>query len=351
MFAMFFLFSFLICLIRLNFNYGPLLIYRLIVTPNWILTIIFFIGFYFISNFVIEFSDNLIFNIGDKDNINIGENATVNINDSKLNVSVNHMNRVAAAISAAGGASAGIQMAKYVAGPPAIKVAAGVATATLVQATTYTMSYFLDSNSSNNNLNRLTSVFAYLNNSDNNNNIDNLNNILNTYPLGILPQANIILIVALVFIYIIINIYIGKFIIKLNYSKYLPNNKLGKTLDFMLTRYIKLWSKSSNYLLGFCYFMLSFAIIELKFIFYMILNYYNTNNTNHILENYPLNLLFGINDFLIYSIGFLFVILILYVSKYLNLWNKSGNYLLGFCYIILLLCIIVCKINLHIILS
>jgi hypothetical protein len=87
--------------------------------------------------------------MGDKDNtnLNIGNNATVNVSadNGKVSVSVDHMNRVAAAISATGGATAGIQVAKYVAGPPAVKLVAGVATAGAVQLTTTFMSKVLDS--------------------------------------------------------------------------------------------------------------------------------------------------------------------------------------------------------------
>ncbi len=271
LFAIFFLFSFLVCLIRLNLNYGPLFIYRLIVTPNWVLSIIFFIFFYvvfyLIANFTVEYTDNLILYTLDKDttNVNIGENATVNVttNGGQITLPVNHMNRVAASISATGGAAAGIQVAKYIGGPPAVKLAAGVATAGVVQLTTTFMAKVLDNNN-NNNVNKLV---ANLTNSPNN------TDILNNYPLNLLFEINGLLICALVFLYIIINIYISKYIINKNFINYIPqDNKIGKFLAFWLNKYLNLWSKSSNYLLGFCYLMLLFSIVICKIGLYIILS-------------------------------------------------------------------------------
>ncbi len=162
----------------------------------------------------------------DSSNVNIGENATVNVsaNDSKVSVSVNHMSRVAAAISATGGATAGIQIAKYVSGPPTVKIGAGIATAVAVQTTTVIMSKILDSNSSNNSTTKLVG-----------NLIDSSTggNILNDYPLNLLTDMNTLIICALVFLYIILNIYICKYIIKKDIVNYISqNNKIGKFMVF-----------------------------------------------------------------------------------------------------------------------
>jgi hypothetical protein len=156
----------------------------------------------------------------------------VNINDGKLSLSVD--NRVAAALSAGAGASAGIQVAKYVAGPPAVKIAAGVATAAAVQATTAIMSKVLDSNNSNNTT-KLVANLIYSSTGG---------NVLNNYPLNLLTDMNTLLICALVFLYIILNIYISKYIISQDIVKYIPasiqNNKIGKFLVFGLNKYLNL---------------------------------------------------------------------------------------------------------------
>lgn len=267
LFAFFLLSTFFICLIKLHLDLGPGIIIRLMVTPPLVLNAIFLVIFTFIFYFIWDSLDyeHIFSYMTDKDNtnINLGQNATINVNDGRVNLQVNHMNRVAAAVSATGGATAGIQVAKYVAGPPAVKVAAGVATAVGVQATTAIMSKVL--NQSNNGSSKLVANLIASSNGG---------NILNDYPLNLLSDVNTLLICALVFLYIIINIYISKYIINKNWVKYIPQNRqIGKIFVFWLNKYLDLWSKSSNYLLGFCYFMLFFFIGVCKFALYIILSY------------------------------------------------------------------------------
>lgn len=170
------------------------------------------------------FSEEFILNMVDKNtNVNIGENATVNVNDGQVSIKVGHMNKVAAAISATGGATAGVQVAKYVAGPPAVKVAAGVATAVGVQATTAIMNKVLNSGNSNGGSKLVANLIAS----------SNGGNILNDYPFNLLVDVNTLLICAMVFLYIILNIYISKYIIIKDFVKYIPqNNKIGKVFAF-----------------------------------------------------------------------------------------------------------------------
>lgn len=362
-FALFFLLTFSICFIRLHGNLGPLFIYRFMVTPIWALNIIFFISFITIFYFICDSSnsDNLVFLMIDKEsnNINVGENATVNLNDGKVSLSVNHMGKVAAAISATGGATAGIQVAKYVAGPPAVKIAAGVATAGLVQVTTAVMNTVLNSEGKNGPTKLVANLVGE-----------------NEYPLNLLVHMNTSVICGLIFLYIILNIYISKYIINKDIVKYLPvslqNYKIVKFFVLWLDKYLNLWSKNSNYFLGFCYFMLSYSIILCKFILYIILL-----NKSVTFNYYPLDLLFYINGLIVCAITFLCIILNIYTSKYiinkdfikyipqnskigkffalwlnkyLNLWSKNSNYLLGFCYFMLFFCITVCKLGLYLIL-
>ena len=107
--------------------------------------------------------------------------------------------------------------------------------------------------------------------SDNNNIVNNLND----YPLNLLFDINILLYGALLFLYIILNIYISKYILSLNYNKFIPNNNFGKILSFLLNRYLKIWSKVGNFLLIFSYIMLFIAIFVSKIALYIIINYYN----------------------------------------------------------------------------
>lgn len=235
-FITFILFSFIACTLRLHFYFGPSFIDRLLVTDPRFVFILFLFGsliFIYIFSalcvlFGLDFSVlpcyDLISNLADKDtiNVNVGESATVNLNDGNVSVKVDHMSKVAAAVSAGAGASAGISVAKYVAGPPAVKIGAGVATAVAVQATTAIMSKVLDSNNSNN----TTKLIANLIPSSTG------GNVLNDYPLNLLTDMNSLLICTLVFLYIILNIYISKYIISKDIVKYIPtslqNNKIGK---------------------------------------------------------------------------------------------------------------------------
>jgi hypothetical protein len=233
------LFVFIVCTLRLNFYFGPSFIDRLLVTDSRILFILFFtvslIFIYIFSSLAIYFSldlsvlstEDISCGLADKNNteVKIGENTTVNINAANISVSVD--TRVAAAISAGGGATAGIQVAKYVAGPPAVKIAAGVATAGVVQATTAIMSKVLSSNSNNTGGSKLVAnLIPSSTGSD----------ILNDYPLNLLTDMNSLLICALVFLYIILNIYITKYIISKDLVKYIPaciqNYKVGKLVIF-----------------------------------------------------------------------------------------------------------------------
>lgn len=282
LFAFFFLFGFFVCFARLHFNFGHSFIDRILVTDYRILYILFSIFsflFIYIFSIILCFGfdisvlsvDDVSSWLADKNNteVKIGENATVNVNAGKLSVSVD--TKVAAAISAGAGASAGIQVAKYVAGPPAVKIGAGVVTAIGVQAITTAMSVILGSNNSNNG-----GASKLVDNLILSSNASSVSSALNDYPLNLLLQVNTLLICALAFLYIILNIYLSKYIINKDFVKYIPaslqNHKIGKFLVFWLNKYLNLWSKSSNYLLGYCYLMLFIFIGFCKFVLYIILS-------------------------------------------------------------------------------
>jgi len=225
--------------LAVDLKYGTFFIFRFLNTPLFIVNIMFFILFmliFQILDFNISVNEEVILNIDNNNNIpevNVGENATVNVNNPRFSASFNSMDRVAAAISATGGASAGLGVAKYIGGTSVQKAAAGIGTMVGIQATTYIMSYFLNSGlSNNNNVNKLIDLMVISNN--------NTNSVLNNYPLGALSQVNTLLALSILFLYLIGSIYVGRYVVKINYTKYFPNNKIGKVLDFLLSRYIKL---------------------------------------------------------------------------------------------------------------
>lgn len=280
-FISFFLLTFIACTLRLHFYFGGdklSFIDRLLVTDSRILFILFFtisLAFiYTFSSLAIYFgldlsvlpSDDISWLDDNKPDVKIGENANVNINGGNINVSFDR--RMAAAVSAGAGAGAGIQVAKYVAGPPAVKIAAGVTTAVGVQAITTVMNKVLASNNQNS-----TKLVANLELAPQS---SSGGNVLDDYPLNLLYEVNTLLICAMVFLYIILNIYISKYIISKDLVKYIPtsiqNNKIGKFFILWLNKYLNLWSKSSNYLLGYCYIVLFIFLGVCKFALYLILS-------------------------------------------------------------------------------
>jgi hypothetical protein len=290
-----FLFSFIACTLRLHFNFGGdklSFIDRLLVTDPIIISFLFlFCSLIFIYIFsalcyvfsldisVLHSGDELISWLADKDNtnVNIGENATVNVttNGGQVTIPVNHLNKTAAAISMGAGVSAGIQAAKYVGGSPVTKLAAAGLAVGAVQLGTVGMSKVLGSTDTKDSSSKLVANFDVVGSSDGG---GGGSSVLNDYPLNLLVEVNGLLICALAFLYIILNIYISKYIIsaKPDFVKYIPaslqNHKIGKFLGFLLNKYLNLWSKNSNYFLGFCYFMLLFCIAMCKFFLFVILS-------------------------------------------------------------------------------
>lgn len=174
--------------------------------------------------------DSIIFNTLDK-GANI-DNTTVNINDPNLNlsVSVNSFNNIAAAISSAGGVTAGLKVAQYIGGPPSTKILAGLGTMAVVQGTTAIMSKVLSNQSCSQDFVKKSLTASASNNTGS----------LNDYPLNLLFELNTLIYGALLFLIIILNIYIAKYIANINYNKYLPTNKFGVILNKIILRYIKI---------------------------------------------------------------------------------------------------------------
>ncbi len=244
---------------------------------NIILFFIFFFIFYFIFNIELDLEKiyDIILSVTDdnNNNINVGTGATVNINNPNIKTSFSKegINSLAAAIYSAGGATLGFKVAQYVGGPPIVKIMAGLGTIAVVQSTTAIMSRVLNNNSANtsNGINKLNFICFSVNSE--NNGINNLSD----YPLNLLFDINILLYGALLFLYIILNIYISRYILNINYNKFIPKNNFGKILNFIVNRYLKIWNKASNFLLIFSYIMLFIAIFVAKIALFIIINYYN----------------------------------------------------------------------------
>ena len=267
---------------------------------------IFNIGSWFGFN-ICDYMD-IHFNISDdKGNLDIGKNSNVNvtINDPKGTVNVNGkaISHVASAISSAGGATVAYKAAKHIPGTPITKLAAGIGVMTGVQTTTYVMSKIL--NNGNNNGHNFIYSLADSYGSD---------NILNNYPLNLLPGIDGLFYVSLLFLSIILNIYIARYIISINILKDIPDNYFGKILKRILERYIKIWSKTSKFLLAFSYGWILWCLSLSKLCIYIILN---DNSIDFSFNNYPLDILIWVNILLNGALLLLCIILIIYIARYL----------------------------------
>ena len=241
-----------------------------------VLSIIFFTIFHFLNLplFDINFHDilDISLDMADKDqgiNANIGTNSTVNINNPNISgkFSKQGINNVAAAISSAGGATVGLKTAQYVGGTPTTKLAVGLGMMLVVQGTTAGMSKILNYNKSNYG-NKL------VNHLTNDGVGNNDNNILNDYPLNLLVEVDLLLYAAILFLFIFINVYLANKLTQINYTQYLPKNRIGSLLNMFINRYINIWNKSKEFLLIISWMLLFISILLSKLYIYIILNYY-----------------------------------------------------------------------------
>jgi len=206
---------------------------------------ILILSFFNLSPFDLHIDDifDISINLGDNGvgvnatvsaNTSVGTNATVNINNPNISAKVSDrgINNIAAALSSAGGATADLKPAQYVGGTPAVKLAVGSGTMIIVQATTAGMSKIFNQNKGNNKGNNLVSHFV---NSDNYS-----SNILNDYPLNLLVEVDLLLYAALLFLFVFFNIYFTNYLTQIDYSKYIPKNKIGNLLRIILNRYISI---------------------------------------------------------------------------------------------------------------
>ena len=214
-------------------------------TITFLLLMLFY--YFDISLISIDYSlfDSELFNAmtaKEKGNINVNADPTINLNHPNINLSLptSSLNNLAAAASVAGGGGLAFKVMQVVAEGPGAKTIVGAGTMLVSQAATLTMSKILNSNnSSNNKTNNLIDLVSNLNNSTSLNNFNSFTDF-NEYefPLNLLPELDKLVTAELLFLTIILNIFIVKYITTLDYNKYLPNNKLGRILNIFINRYI-----------------------------------------------------------------------------------------------------------------
>ena len=282
---------------------------------------IFGIGSWFSFN-IFDYLDTQ-FSLDDKSNLEIGKNTkvdvTVNNPNGTIKVDGKSISNLASAVSSAGGATVAYKVAKYMGGPPIAKLATGAGVMAGVQITTYYMSKVLNNGNSNG---KGHNFLFHLSNSC------GTDNILNNYPLDLLPGIDGLINVCLLFLSLILNIYLARYIININYKKYISDNHLGKIFIKILDRYIRMWSKTSKFILIISYSMLLWCLGFSKF-FIFIIFYYKTDISD-IINDYPLDLLKWVNISLYAALFLLCVIYNLYLAKYLVNKNYtkyiSNNY-------------------------
>ena len=119
---------------------------------------------------------------------------------------------------------------------------------------------------------RLIQVFIFLSNEDR-------KEILSHYPFNLLTEVNQFISIEFLILYAFFNLFLVNKISEFNYSKYLPNNKIGIFIApdpergwLAIKRKVKLWKISSKFLLSIAWFILVFNIFMTKIAIYNILN-------------------------------------------------------------------------------
>ena len=185
-------------------------------------------------------------------------NNTVNLNHPRLQVSVpaGPLNNLAGAFSSTSGAALAYKAAQNFPGSPTAKI--GVATGIFlgVQAGSTGMGLIynnLTSSNNNNNNNNSQKLIDLPNTTESanslvtvpgtNNNLDTISNLtdkFNDFPLNLLPEINQLVTAELIFLFVILNVFIAQYITKIDYNKYIPDNKLGNILKVFINRYINI---------------------------------------------------------------------------------------------------------------
>ena len=256
-------------------------------------TIFMLLSYFDINLFILDksFFDMEFYNLMTDSNNNAGNdksinaNGTVNVNNPNFNISVpaSSLNNFAAAASVSGGGALALKVAQQIPGGPGVKAVAGAATWVATQAATAGMSKILNANNSSptggskSSQKLIESLYVLSNETTDslNNNLNNTSVIsdrFNDFPLSLIPEISQLATAELMFLLIILNIFIVRYITTVDFDKYIPKNKVGNILKKIINRYIWLWSKSVNIMLIVSWSGLFFCVIFSKIFLYYVLN-------------------------------------------------------------------------------
>lgn len=96
---------------------------------------------------------------------------------------------------------------------------------------------------------------------------------LSQFPLNLLPDLDVLSSCCLSFIFFLINIYTVRLIVSIDFSRYLPDNLIGRLLLKLINRYISAWSKMSNFFLVFGWTALLCTTLFIKYNLHYIVNF------------------------------------------------------------------------------
>ena len=185
-------------------------------------------------------------------NNNVDNNQVI-IQNPAMTVSDDAVSNIVAALSSSGGAVAAVKAISLIQGPPTVKAIVGLSTMATVQGATYGMSKLLEptnnaaqqTDSSSSNL-----VSQHL--VDSTNATTDVSSLYPNYPLNLLHDINTLVNSELLIVVILINMFVVQYILTQDYTKYIPDNKFGRFVNFFLSRYIKVFSQSNKFIIGFC---------------------------------------------------------------------------------------------------
>jgi len=92
---------------------------------------------------------------------------------------------------------------------------------------------------------------------------------LNEYPLNLLTDLSVLTTSAIIFLYLILNVYIAIYLKDKDIFNFLPNwlnikTKLGKIIQYIFNRYINIWYTSRKFILIISWIMLLFCLLIIK---------------------------------------------------------------------------------------
>ena len=205
---------------------------------------------------------------------------TVNINGPHVTISVPviTLNNIIVAASSSGGAALAYKLGRKIGGSPALKIIGGlsiiggvqIGTSLTANALCYiTGEETINNYSDNNQVNKY--IFLLLNNYTNkgiNFMNDGFGDLLiqkySEHPLSILFELNRLINIEIIFMFMLLNIFLIKKINNIDFKSYLPKNKAGQIILYIINRYIKTWSSISKYIIYLAIGMIIYSVILSK---------------------------------------------------------------------------------------